>query len=73
MDQVVNARRKGTGGKKFLWSIFTWTFEVSLQNVLLLHREANKIISLLELRRTAEIRSLSKYGEAPIGAGRPKL
>ena len=73
MDQNVNAYKIGIRGKKWWWSVFTWTIDVSLQNAWLVHREANQRMSLLEFRRSIAIRYLSIYTEVPIGAGRPKL
>ena len=69
MDQNINAYRIGIRGKKWWWSIFTWTIDVSVQNAWILARGAGCSIDQLEFRRGIALSYLKRFQVLPLTRG----
>ena len=61
MDQNINAYRIAVRGKKWWWPLFTWLFDVAVQNAWLLPRCTGKDMDQLTFRRDIVMAYLLRY------------
>lgn len=73
MDQNIAQYRIGIRGKKWWWSLFTWTIDVCVHNAWQIHRKSDGSMSQLEFRRSIVQTYLKTHGVPPQGSGRPAL
>ena len=72
MNQNINTYRIGIRGKKWWWSLFTWTVDVSIQNAWILAQGKGYKLDQLAFRREIAMSYLLRFQHHPQGAGRKR-